>query len=118
LSASSVYGQDSLAYKSKLQIRVLGGANIPITTLIQGTTLDNLLVYDDHSYCWQIVSLSYFFSKHWGVEANIQASSSDRIADRPHNFFESMKSEYSDRYYMRSFSSEEGEFPSVIKSYI
>ena len=106
LLASNVYGQDTLAYKSKMQIRVLGGANIPITTLMQGTALDYLLLYDDHSYNWQILSLSYFFSKHWGVEANIQASSSDKIADRPHNFFESMKLEYGDRYSVHSFSSD------------
>lgn len=123
LFASNVYGQDTLAYKSKMQIRVLGGANIPITTFMQGTALDYLLLYDDHSYNWQILSLSYFFSKHWGVEANIQASSSDKIADRPHNFFESMKLEYGDRYSVHSFSSDYNYsenilIGSITKSYI
>ncbi|MCL2040464.1 MAG: hypothetical protein FWG84_00300 [Bacteroidales bacterium] len=65
---SSVAGQDSLAYKSKWQTKILGGTNIPITKLLQGAETDCFFQYDDHSFYWQIISISYFFHKHWGVE--------------------------------------------------
>ena len=106
LFASSVYGQDSLAYKSKFQFRIMGGANIPIIKLTQGTPLDDLLLYNDYTYYWQLFSFSYFFSKHWGIEINLHGATSEGLAKRPNNFHESMKSEYSDKYYVHSFSTD------------
>ena len=108
LLASNVYGKDTLAYKSKFQIKALaGGANLPITKLTQGTSLDYLLLYNDYSYYWQMIpSLSYFFNKRWGLEVNMQAASSEKLAKRPNNFYESMKFEYGDKYYVHSFSTD------------
>ena len=96
----SIYGQDSLAYKSKWQTKLLVGTNIPITKLYQGTETDYLLQYDDNSYYWQILSISYFFHKHWGLEFNYQAGTSSRIKQRGDKFMENTQLDYSDKYYV------------------
>jgi hypothetical protein len=70
-----------------------------MTKLFQGTETDYLFQYDDNSYYWQIISISYFFHKHWGVEFNYQAGTSSRIKERGDNFIANMRSEYSDNYY-------------------
>jgi hypothetical protein len=95
-----IYGQDSLAYTSKWQARFLFGTNIPITKLFQGSITDYLLQYDEKSNYWQILSLSYFFSKHWGLEFNYQGATSSRIRKRGDKFSASLQSEYSDKYYV------------------
>jgi hypothetical protein len=96
----SVYGQDSSTYKSKLQTRLLVGTNIPVTKLLQGAETDYLFEYDDHSYYWQILSLTYFFHRHWGVEFNFQAGTSSRIRKRIDNFIANIQSEYGANYYV------------------
>lgn len=98
--ANHVSGQDSLAYKSKWQTRFLVGTNIPMTKLLQGKETDYLLQYDDNSYYWQILSISYFFHKHWGLELNYQARTSSRVRQRGDNFTAKMQSEYDDKYYV------------------
>ena len=109
--ASSIYGQDSLAYKSKWQAKLLVGTNIPITKLLQGAETDYLFQYDDNSYYWQILSLSYFFHKHWGLEFNFQAGTSSRLREksdnnlitkRADNFNTNMQSQYGDNFYVNS----------------
>ena len=101
LFSLGIYGQETLAYKSKLQTRLLFGTNIPITKLLQGTETDYLLQYDDNSFYWQIISISYFFHKHWGLEFNYQAGTSNRIRQRGDNFMESVQSMYSENYFVR-----------------
>jgi len=96
----SIYGQDSLAYKSKWQTRLLVGTNIPMTRLLQGTETDYLIQYDDNSYYWQILSISYFFHKRWGLEFNFQAVTSSRIKQRGDKFTAIIQSEYNDKYYV------------------
>ncbi|MDR1583753.1 MAG: hypothetical protein LBS55_10960 [Prevotellaceae bacterium] len=107
----SVYGQDSLAYKSKWQTKILIGTNIPITKLFQGAETDYLFQYDDNSYYWQILSISYFFHKHWGLEFSYQAGTSSRlrkksdnnlIIKRADNFIANMQSQYGENYYVDS----------------
>jgi len=98
----SVYGQDSLAYKSKWQTRLLFGANIPMTKLLQGVETDYLFQYDDKSYYWQILSISYFFHKHWGLEFNYQAGTSSKIRKRNDNFIANMQAQYGDNYYVNA----------------
>ena len=96
----STYGQDSLAYKSKWQTRLLFGTHIPMTKLLQGTETDYLFQYADNSYYWQILSVSYFFHKHWGLEFNYQAGTSSKIRQRGDNFTAFMQSEYNENYYV------------------
>ena len=116
----NVYGQDSLAYQSRWQIRIMSGINIPITKMLQGTVTDNLFGYDDHSYYWQILSASYFFHKHWGVEFTYQAGTSNRlrkksdsynfITKRSEDFKASMQSEYGDKYYVNGGTGDYDDF--------
>jgi len=96
----STYGLDSLAYKSKWQTRLIVGTNIPMTKLLQGVETDYLLQYDDNSFYWQILSISYFFHKHWGLEFNYQAATSSRIRQKSDNFATNMQLQYGDRYYV------------------
>jgi len=100
LFSFSIYGKDTLAYKSKWQTRLLVGTNIPMIKLLQGAETDYLLQYDDNSYYWQIISVSYFFHKHWGLEFNYQAGTSSRIRQRGENFITNMQSMYSDKHYV------------------
>ena len=97
---ASLYGQDSFAYKSKWQTRLLVGTNIPMTKLFQGKETDYLFQYDDNSYYWQILSISYFFHKHWGLEFNYQAGTSSKIRQRADKFITNIQSAYSDKYYV------------------
>jgi hypothetical protein len=98
--AHHIYGQDSLAYKSKWQTRFLYSTNFPITKLYRGSVTDYLLQYDDKLNYWQIISVSYFFRKHWGMEFNVQMGTSGRIGQGANKFTASMQSEYSDKYYV------------------
>jgi hypothetical protein len=102
--ANGVYGQDSLAYKSKWQIKTLVGTNVPITKLLQGKTVDYLLIYDDHLFYWN-ESISCFFHKHWGLELNFQLEGSKKLNSRADNFITSVQSEYDDKYYVQSETS-------------
>ena len=96
----SIYGQDSFAYKSKWQTKLLVGTNIPMTKLLQGTETDYLLQYDDNSYYWQILSISYFFHKHWGLGFNYQAITSSGIRKKCDNFAANIHLQYGDRHYV------------------
>ena len=96
----SIYGQESLTYNSKWQTKLLVGTNIPMTKLLQGAETDYLLQYDDNSYYWQILSITYFFHKHWGLEFNYQAGTSSRIRQRGDNFMSNLQSKYNDDYYV------------------
>ena len=100
LLIESSYCQDSLNYKSKWQIRPNYGINIPITKLLNGSILDNLFEYGDNSTYWQVLSISYFFRRHWGVEFNFQGMTSGNIAKRADKFMDAMKSEYKSDYYV------------------
>jgi len=71
-----------------------------MTKLLQGAETDYLLQYDDNSYYWQTLSITYFFHKHWGLEFNYQAGTSGRIRQRGENFTAIMQSEYNDKYYV------------------
>ena len=100
------YGQDSLAYKSKWQIRVLAGGNIPITKLLQGNEADYLLQYNDHSYYIQPVSASYFFHKHWGADIDLRVGGSSNIGYRTDDFIAKVQSRYGDNYFVSAETKE------------
>jgi hypothetical protein len=96
----SSYCQDSLNYKSKWQTRINYGINIPITKLLDGRITDNLFDYGDNSTYWQVLSISYFFCKHWGVESNLQGMTANNINKRDDVFINAMQSEYKGNYYV------------------
>jgi len=109
----NVYWKD--AYKSKLQTRMIIGANIPITKLFQGTATDYLLKYEDYSYFMQIPSISFFFNKHLGFEFNIQLITSDKLWKWTDNFSASLQAEYGNRYYVypRVYDSNNNLYPRI-----
>ena len=99
----SVYGQDSRAYQSRWQTRTLVSANIPITRLLQGAETDYLLIYDDNSFSWQVLSLTYFFHQRWGVEFSFQpltSSTSQLRRIRDDDFAASIQARYGENYYV------------------
>lgn len=93
----SLYSQ---SYKSKWQTKPSFGVYFPSTKLLKGVVTDNLLEYDDESFYWQVLSASYFFHKHWGIEFNFQAGSSGRISKRDDRFIRSIESTYGDQYFV------------------
>ena len=114
----SAYGQESFVYKSNMQTKALFGANIPLTKLLQGANVDNLLRYDDHYFYWQPISFSYFFHKYWGLEFNYQIGYSGRIRKRDNNFKANMQSEYSDKYYVHTTTGDSDEIFFLDKSFL
>jgi len=98
--SESSYCQDSLNYKSKWHTRPNYGVNFPITKLLDGRIPDNLFEYGDNSTYWQVLSVSYFFCKHWGVEFNFQGMTAKNIYKRDEIFIDAMKSEYKNNYYV------------------
>ncbi|MDR2906740.1 MAG: hypothetical protein LBU91_01965 [Bacteroidales bacterium] len=97
---NSICGQDSSANQLKFQFSVLGGANIPITKLLQGSYIDYLLLYKDHSSYRQILSMSVFFHKHWGLEFIHRPSDTRGLKpnERSGNFRASVQAEYGNKY--------------------
>jgi len=101
--ANGVYGQESYAYKSKLQTQApLIAVNIPITKLLKGTEIDYLFRYDDFSFYWKPISISYFFHKHWGLDFNYQLRVSERIKNGSDNLMADAQSKYSNNCYVKS----------------
>jgi len=93
--------QDSLNYKSKWQTRPNYGINVPITRLLDGGRIpDNLFEYGDHSTYWQVLSVSYFFHKHWGIAINFLGMTGKNISKRAEAFLADMNSEYENNYYV------------------
>lgn len=94
------YCQDSLNYKAKWQTRPNFGVNIPITKLLDGRIPGNLFEYGDNSIYWQVLTVSYFFHRHWGVDFNFQGMTSKNITKRADIFSEAMRLEYQGNYYV------------------
>ena len=94
--------QESTAHYSKWQLKPQIGVNIPITKLMQGEITDNLFQYNDNSVYWQILSVSYFWSKHFGVGFDYQASASNKIQNKPENFIAAINSEFEDNYFVNT----------------
>lgn len=78
-------GQDSLNYRNKIQWKTMASYNIPINKMAKGAITDPFISYADHSITWQLFSFTYFFCKHWGVEANIQLGGSTNKLYDPNN---------------------------------
>jgi len=96
----NLYSQDTLNYASKWLTRPSIGFNIPLTTLLKGDITDNLFEFDDHSTYWQVLSVTYFFHKRWGVEFNFQGNGSSKISNRDERFLKSVQSEYGNEYFV------------------
>ncbi len=100
LQTVHAYSQDNLRYKAKWQAEPSFGFYTPLTTLLKGDATDPFLQFDDHCHYWQVISGSYFFTKHWGINFNFQAGFSKSIDKKEGQFNESMQSQYGADYYV------------------
>jgi hypothetical protein len=106
LPALVVLGQNKTKKPSPLefQLKPSVGYNIGLTKVLNGAASDHLIEYDDRSFYWQVLSLSLFFHKHWGIEFNYQAASSGKIIHNSDRFMERMQAEYNDNYFVTPLS--------------
>lgn len=116
--ANNICGQE--AYQSKFQIRLLVGSDFPITRISQGVETDNLLQFDNSSFYIQPmypITISYFFSKHWGAEFNMQGSLSNKVRNRGDKFIADMQSQYGDMFYVNALSTSDPDFDSSLSDF-
>ena len=104
LQAVQVYSQDSLRYHSKFQFTPSIGSFTPLTTLLKGDATDPLVQFTDHYRYWQLIAVSFFFHKHWGIAFNYQAGYSKSMAKKDGQFKESIESQYGKDYYISPFT--------------
>lgn len=106
LCCFQVYGQDVSGwnYTLKWQANPSIGVNIPLTKLLSGRITDNLIDYADNTAYVQLITASYFFNKHWGLDFNYQGSFSDKASAKNKRFTNKIQNEYQDRYFVTSSS--------------
>ena len=85
LFVTTCQGQDSLQYKSKFQWKAMAFYNLPISKFSTGAVTDNFITYQDNSISWQVLSFSYFFKKHWGIDASFQLGGSIKNIYNPND---------------------------------
>ena len=91
------------SYKVKWQARPSIGLNFPLKKLFNNSLTDNLIDYHDGTnYYLQVITVSYFFHKHWGVELSYQGSSSNKAngKNRGNRFAEMLLNEYGANYFI------------------
>ena len=91
--------QDSLHYKRGFQWKPMVGRNFSLHKLGTGAITDNLYSYTDNANSWQVLSLTYFFSKHWGTEINCQLGGS-KETHSPNAYFSNNLSGKFNNYYL------------------
>jgi hypothetical protein len=98
MAAGVARGQGAAPYSTRWMVKPSVGYYWAPTKLLSGTLTDHLLDYDDETFYWQVVTATWFFHKHWGVEFNYQAGGSPRLAGRADRFTEAVRAQYGDRY--------------------
>lgn len=88
----------------EFQLKPSVGYNIGLTKVLNGAASDHLVEYDDRSFYWQVLSLTLFFHKHWGIEFNYQGATSNKINHNSDRFVELMQAEYNDNYFVDPLS--------------
>ncbi|MES2388818.1 MAG: hypothetical protein V4543_12525 [Bacteroidota bacterium] len=92
--------EDDWSYSSKWQYRPVVGADFGIGPQTLKTAFkNNLGAYQDRSVYIHLFNLTYFFSKHWGIEANEEICFSDYIKVNGEDFKADLKTAYGDNYY-------------------
>ncbi len=97
---NNLFGQEKTNSYSRFYLKPAGGINIPITKLLSGEIIDNLIEFDDNTYYTQFVSGNYFFSPKWGVELTYQTSSSEKISDQNVDSNTALEQKYGDTYFV------------------
>jgi hypothetical protein len=94
------YGQTDKDTYPKLYLKPAAGFNIPLTRLMKGDFIDNLIAYDDNASYWQLISAIYMVSKNWGVELNYMAGTSGRNSVRADAFNAGVTNRYGNEYFV------------------
>lgn len=105
LPAMAVSGQGKIFPSLELQVKPSVNYNIGLTKVLNGGPTDHLLGYDDRTWYLQVIGLSLFFHKHWGIDFNLQSIISNRRSWKAERFGEQMKAAYNDHYFVDPFSS-------------
>jgi hypothetical protein len=92
--------QNMTDYNAVWQTKPSFGYTLPLTKLLKGNVTDYLLEYDDMTVYWQVISLTCFFHRHWGISFNYQANSSGNISKRAGRFLEYQHTTYGSDYYV------------------
>ena len=100
LIANAAQSQESLSYSSRWQLKPSFGYYVSATKLLKGDVTDYLIEHDDRLFYWQVLSVSHFFHKHWGLEFNFQGVSSAGIAKRADRFIQSIHAEYENEHFV------------------
>ncbi len=96
----NTFSQNFGNYSAVWQTKPSFGYTLPLTKLLKGNVTDYLLEYDDMTVYWQVISLTCFFHRHWGIEFNYQANSSRNISKRADRFLEYQHAAYDTDYYV------------------
>ena len=93
----SLFGQDSLKYRSRIHLKTTLGADIPISKLYNDDITDNLW-YGKHSFSWQIYSISFFINDYWGIENSLHLLFTNDNQKRPKQMREYFSLNYPNHY--------------------
>lgn len=113
LAGNAARGQGA-PYTTQWLVKPSAGYYFPTTRLLQGAVTDDLLAYNDGSFYWQVLTATWFFKKHWGLEANYQAGSSPHIPGRADRFLQAMRDHYGSAYYVTPSTGAEHAQPSPV----
>jgi len=106
LRTLNTYSQDPLRYNARFVINPSFGFNRPMTTLLKGDVTDHLVQFNDHYHYWQVLSLAYFFNKHWGIGFDYRSGYSKSIDNKTDQFAESLESQYAKDYYVTPYATD------------
>ena len=102
---NNTYSQEeSSTYNSKWQLKIAAGPNIPLTTMKQHRETDNFIEFSSKPQTVPSVSLTYFFSKKWGIEAHFKINYFNNKKEQSDNFQNYVKTQYQEDYYHNAFS--------------
>jgi hypothetical protein len=96
----TVSAQMDTAWYPKLFLKPSAGINFPVTKLLEGKPIDNLIAFNDNNTVyWQFPAASLFFNRHWGIEFNYSGSSSGKRSAKSEAFNNYLTDTY-DNYYL------------------
>lgn len=97
------HSQDpSLRYNTKWHIGTSIGGTVTLHPFFKGEVTDPLVAFDDHTFSWQYLSVTYFFKKHWGVSVNLRWSYPQKATKKADQFNKLMQAHYENNYYVTS----------------
>ncbi len=100
LFLSRSYAQEIQLYQDNILLQASYGQNFPITKFLTGNATDHLLEFDDYTNYVKFPSVTYFFSRHWGVCANLQFNYSGKIPNNERLLESNLNDEYGQQFFI------------------